>query len=185
MTKLAGALPDPRLLHRLRVMAWVVRAMIVAAAIALTGSQAWYWSSPRRALELVRPLAGEVLSIDTQAHVLGILCSLVPLGVLLMALLRLWNVFGEYARGRVFSRHALVSLRGFARWLLVAGFVSPLYGALLSVVVTWGNGPGRRQLMLQLGSNDYEMLLFGLVVLAISTVMVEAARVAEDNEGFV
>ena len=80
---------------------------------------------------------------------------------------------------------ALASLRSFARWMLAAAFLSPVYRAVLSVLVTLQNGPGKRELTLDLTSDDYLMLLVGVVLLAISSVMAEAARIAEDNEGFV
>ena len=85
----------------------------------------------------------------------------------------------------MFSHRALVSLRGFARCVLATAFATPLYGAVLSVIVTFDRQPGTRQLNLQFSSTDYTMLLIGAVLLAIATVMAEAARVAEDNAGFV
>jgi hypothetical protein len=39
--------------------------------------------------------------------------------------------------------------------------------------------------ILDLMSDDYMLLLLGVVLLAIASVMTEAARIAEDNEGFV
>ena len=57
--------------------------------------------------------------------------------------------------------------------------------AVLSVIVTWHNGPGKREVDASLSSDDYMVLLLGVALLAISSVMVEAARIAEDNEGFV
>ena len=111
--------------------------------------------------------------------------SLLPLGLTLLALQRLWGLFGEYALGRVFSHRALLCLRGFARSVLALAIVSPVYGAVLSVIATWHNAPGTRQLNINFTSDDYGMLLLGAVLLAISSVMAEAARVAEDNAGFV
>jgi hypothetical protein len=185
MTASAGPLPDPDLQRRLRRLARFVRVLIVLGAVALVGAETWSWSSPERALELLRRYASKPFHVSAQTCAAGALFSLIPSVVLLLALHRLWGLFGEYERGRVFSRRALVCLRGFASWLLVDAVVSPIYNALMSVVATWENGPGRRELNVQFGSDDYTQLLFGLVVLAISTVMVEAARVAEDNEGFV
>ena len=181
----AGPLPDPALLRRLRLLARVVRILIVFGVVTLLGVNAWTWSSPEHALEMLRKVTSAPFQVSTRTCVVGALFSLIPTTVILIALHRLWGLFGEYAQGRVFSRAALVNLRGFARWLLVDTAVSPVYAALLSVVASWENGPGHREVALQLGSNDYVQLLFGVVVLAISTVMVEAARVAEDNEGFV
>ena len=83
------------------------------------------------------------------------------------------------------AQRALESLRSFARWMTAAAIVSPLSNAVLSVLATLGNAPGHRQLSVNISSEDYVMLLFGGVVLAISSVMAEAARLAEDNAGFV
>ncbi len=185
MTASAGPLPDPALQRRLWLLARVVRVLIVFGVVALVYVEAWSWSSPERAIELLRRYVMTPFHASVQTCIVGALFSLIPSAVLLLTLHRLWGVFGEYEQGRVFSRRALVCLRGFARWLLVYAVVSPVYTALLSVIATWENGHGKRELIVQFGADDYTQLLFGLVVLAISTVMVEAARVAEDNEGFV
>jgi hypothetical protein len=185
MNQLAGPLPDPDLLRRLRLLARVVRALIVVGALALVGVELWSWSTPEHALAFLKHTEVAAPSVSARTQAMGALFSLLPLVVQLVALQRLWGVFGEYAQGRVFSRRALVCLRGFARWLLVDTAAAPVFGAFLSVIATWENGPGHRELNVQFGTDDYTQLLFGLVILAISTVMVEAARVAEDNEGFV
>ena len=185
MKQLAEPLPDPDLLRRVRLLARVVRTLIAVGALALVGTELWAWSTPGHALEVLRHASAKAPRVSPPVMLLGALFSIVPAGVLLIALHRLWGVFGEYAQGRVFSRRALVCLRGFARWLLVDAAITPIYGAALSVVATWEYGPGKRELEVQFGTEDYTQLLFGFVVLAISTVMAEAARVAEDNEGFV
>ena len=123
--------------------------------------------------------------LTPSTRVIYVLWDIPSLAVILIALLRLWQLFGEYLHSRIFSARALTSLRGFARWILVAAFWSPVYRAVLSVIVTWQNGPGKRELTIDLTSDDYMMVLLGVVLLAISSVMVEAARIAEDNEGFV
>jgi hypothetical protein len=178
-------MPDPALLHRLRLLTRVVRVLIVFGVVTLLASNAWMWSSPEHAAEQLHRASGASVHVSTRTCIAGALFSLIPVTVILIALHRLWGLFGEYAQGRVFSRAALVNLRGFARWVLVDAVVSPIYSALLSVIVSWENGPGHRELNLEISSNDYVQLLFGVIVLAISTVMVEAARMAEDNEGFV
>ncbi len=185
MIQLAGPLPDPALLARLRLLARVVRLLILAGVVTLFGVELWAWSTPEHALAFLRHTEVKTPRVGTQTQVLGALFSLLPAAVTLAMLRRLWEVFGEYAQGRVFSRCALVSLRGFARWVLIDAALAPIYDAALSIVATWENGPGKREVVVQFGSDNYTQLLFGLVVLAISTVMVEAARVAEDNEGFV
>ncbi|HEY9022904.1 MAG TPA: DUF2975 domain-containing protein, partial [Burkholderiaceae bacterium] len=176
----------PELRRRLRRMALVVRVLIVLGALLLLGCAAWVWVVPGHAHSQIKEAAD--VDIDRMAlhtQVAGGLWTLLPLGIALLALQRLWRLFGEYAQARVFSQRALLSLRGFARCVLAMAFASPLYGAVLSVIVTFDRKPGTRELNLQFTSGDYAMLLFGAVLLAIASVMAEAARVAEDNAGFV
>ena len=171
---------------RMRRMAFIVRILILLGAVLLVACTTWIWVVPGHAHSQVK----EVTDVDTDqmalhTQVIGGLWTLLPVGIVAVGLLRLWQLFGEYGLGRVFSHRALVSLRGFARCVLATAFASPLYGAVLSVIVTFDRTPGTRQLNLHFGSTDYTMLLIGAVLLAIASVMAEAARVAEDNAGFV
>ena len=176
----------PELQVRLRRMALVVRALILVGVVLMLGCLVWIWVVPGHAHSQIKEAAD--VDIDHMAlhtQVAGGLWTLMPTGIALLGLYRLWQLFGEYALGRVFSHRALVSLRGFARCLLASAFASPIYGAVLSVIVTFERKPGTRQLNMQFTSDDYTMLLIGAVLLAVSSVMAEAARVAEDNAGFV
>ena len=178
---------NPILLQRLRRMTTFVRLLIALGGAVLVGHVLWVWSSPERALHELTDLTGVtcVDRVTLQAQVLGALFTLLPLGVALAGLACLWRLFAEYREARIFSPRAIHSLNDFARCLLVTGFVAPLYGAALSVILSWVNGPGRRELAIYFTSAHYAMLLLGAVLLAISSVMAEAARVAEDHAGFV
>lgn len=111
--------------------------------------------------------------------------TVVPVGLGLGLLWQLWRLFGEYLRGAVFSPLALACLRRFALLLVGLAIVQPVAQALMSVAISWDNPPGRRALVVTVSSNDYALLMGALVFLAIARVMTEAARVAEENEGFV
>jgi len=56
---------------------------------------------------------------------------------------------------------------------------------VLSVLMTMDRAPGTRELNVGFDFDNYAMILLGAVMLAIASVMAEAARVAEDNAGFV
>ena len=179
--------PTPLAPAKLRRLAWIVRALIVVGAAGLVAATAWTWASPELALAQLQSETRlshlPALAADTQRAAAA--WSVVPLALTLLALQRLWGLFAEYAQGRVFSLRALLCLRGFARCVLGLGVLSPVYGVVLSIIATWHNTPGTRQVGLNFTSDDYGMLLFGAVLLAISSAMAEAARVAEDNAGFV
>src|SRR5881394_1367240 len=105
--------PD-ELRKRLRRLALLVRLLIVIGALLTVGCTAWVWIVPGHAHSQIK----EAADVDIDQ----------------MALQRLWRLFGEYAQARVFSQRALLDLRGFARCVLTLAFVSPIYGALLSVI---------------------------------------------------
>ena len=171
---------------RLRRLAMLVRILIVIGALSSIAGTAWVWVLPGHAATYVKEAASvDIGTLAPRSQIAGGLWSLLPLGIVLLGLLRLWQLFGEYACARVFSRRALVSLRGFARCMLAMGFVAPLYGAVLSVLMTMDRAPGTRELNAGFDFDNYAMILLGAVMLAISSVMAEAARVAEDNAGFV
>ena len=172
---------------RLQRIARIARALVLAGGALFLLNALGTWIFP--------DYAARIITSQVEVHLLApltpftralyVLWDLPSLVVILMALLRLWQLFGEYLGSRVFSARALASLRSFARWVLAAAFLSPVYRAGLSVIVSWQNGPGKRELTVNLSSDDYFMVLLGVVLLAISSVMAEAARLAEDNEGFV
>ena len=182
-------LMPPRASHqaRFRRIALIARALVLAGGALFTFNALGTWFFPDYAVSTITSVV--------QAHIIGpltpatrvayVLWDIPSLAIILVVLFRLWQLFGEYLHSRIFSARALTSLRGFARWTLVAAFWSPVYRAVLSVIVTWQNGPGKRELTVDLSSDDYLMVLVGVVILAISSVMAEAARIAEDNEGFV
>ncbi|WP_298829217.1 DUF2975 domain-containing protein [uncultured Piscinibacter sp.] len=137
---------------------------------------------------LPRPMPGSLARLVVIVRalcVLGALLSLLPVALGLYALWQLWRLFAEYGAGRVFGRVALAHLRRFAWALLGIAVLAPLVRAATSVALTMGNPPGRRMLVLGFSWNDYMAVLLAAVLIAIATVMAEAVRVAEENEGFV
>ena len=185
----APALSPPRLSPQARFQrtARIGRALALAGALLFAFSTVATWCFPDYAMHAIDSRV-HVRILDPLTPLTRLLCmlwDLPSLAIILMALLRLWQLFGEYLRSRIFSARALASLHSFARWILAAAFTAPVYRAGLSVLATLQNGVGRRELNIDLSSDDYMTVLLGVVVLAISAVMAEAARIAEDNEGFV
>lgn len=110
---------------------------------------------------------------------------LIPVSCSLAALWQVWRLFGEYRHGRVFSAASLKHLRHFSGAMVVLALVQPLARVLMSVAISLDNPPGHRHLVVSFSSNDFAVLLVGLVFVAIARVMVEAARAAEEVAQFV
>lgn len=165
---------------------WVVRVLCVLGALSLLAVPPWFWLSADNVRSFGPAVAGvRDVVVDAQAQRIGAAVSVLPVAVGLYALWQLWQLFAEYAAGRVFGRIAAQRLRRFAWALLGAALLAPLVRAAMSVVLTIGNPPGQRMLVLGFSWNDYLAVLLSAVLIAIATVMAEAVRVAEENEGFV
>ena len=172
---------------RFRRIANFARGLILVGGALLATNTVLAWFQPQYAATAIKVQTEVAIlgPLTLQTRVFAGLWDLVSITVPLVALVHLWNVFGEYAQSRIFSVRALASLRSFARWMLATALLTPVFRAVMSVIATWQNGHGQRELNLTISSDDYMTLLFGVVTLAISSVMVEAARIAADNEGFV
>lgn len=177
---------------RLSTLSRVVRGLVLLAVPVLVSIPVLLLLNPQMLFTLgvgqtagmnLAHLAQGELTLATRARMAG---SVVPQAIVaLMLLWQLWHLFGEYLRGTVFSARALQCLSRFAWWLLALSLAQPLSQALMSVAISWDNPPGQRVLLVTINSNDYALVLGALVFIAIARVMREAARVAEENEGFV
>lgn len=116
---------------------------------------------------------------------LGIAVGSIPTLILLVGLARLRSLFRQLASGPVFSLDGARALRDFAAAVLAYALLRPVVGAAQSVLLTMVNPPGQRHLAISLGSGDLVAVLVGFVFLAVSWILVEGHRVAEDSEGIV
>jgi hypothetical protein len=179
---------------RLRPLTLLVRGLLVLGTPLMAAVPVWLWLAPESLLAMgwaqstacsadLVALIAQGVSPALRWRLVGI--SVLPVGLGLLMLAQLWGLFAQYGQGAVFSPKALQRLRGLA-WSLVALFCcQPVVGALQSVALSWDHPPGQRQLALSFSSDDYVLLLFALLLLALAKVMQEAARVAQENEGFV
>lgn len=182
----------PALARRLSTLSRVVRGLSLAAIPILLSVPVLLLLHPQMLFTLgigqtagmnLAHLAHGELTLATRARMAGSALPQVLIGLVL--LWQLWALFGEYLRGAVFSARALRCLNRCAWLLLALSLAQPLSQALMSVAISWDNPPGQRVLMVTLTSNDYALVLGALVFIAIARVMTEAARLAEENEGFV
>jgi hypothetical protein len=110
----------------------------------------------------------------------------VPVLVVQCALLwQLWGLFAEFRAGRLFSDKALQCWQRWGWGVAALAVLQPVERAAMWVAVTLQNPPGQRILSVSLGTEDYPLILLALVFVALARVMREAARAAQENEGFV
>lgn len=173
-------------LRRIRRLAWVVRLLCLLGLVVIGTLPFIFWAQP----DWVTEVAGNTwhltrLQLDLGSRLWGLAASLVPTSVSLFALWQMWSLFGCFAQGELLARRPAQHLRRLGLGLCALSAAQPLGHTLAILALTWGNPKGERQLWLGLSSDHYLALLFGLLLLALSQVLFEAARVADENAEFV
>jgi hypothetical protein len=170
-----------------RLARWV-RVLTVAGAVTLPLGTLWVWASPDRVAHFVAGNLGlnaAALHLTPSTSWLGALVNLLPVAVGWFALLQIWRLFGGYMQGEFFTPVTTQRLRRLAMALLAVALAQVVARSATGVVLTLHLPPGQRQLIVGFSSHDYVLLLFGLLLWAIAHVMVEATRLAHENEQFI
>jgi len=178
---------DPRL-HRVVRLGRALSVATLVIVVLLVASGLGIWLSPALVERVVVPrvgLAGHAVMLDGASLSAGLVISAVPLAILAYGLLQVRQIFRDFGRGEIISPLLAQRLERFGAAVALQGLISPLVGAMLSIALTLGNPPGSRAIALSLSSHDLVGVIVGLLVIGIGAVMREAARIAEENAGFV
>lgn len=182
---LSAGSPLNRVRSLSRRMQWVVISggiLTLAPAIIF-----WFWSSDveleRAMREAVQATAATPVQVSLPHRTAGFLISGGGLALLLCALYQAHRMLGAFARGDVFTIDTAIRLRRIALTIAAFGLVAPLGRLLLGLVLV--GAPGDWYWAVVLSTEDYFTCLLGGLLLAIAWVMVEAVRLAEENDSFV
>lgn len=109
----------------------------------------------------------------------------VVLGLNLFVLWHIRNLFRLYSTGDALSIRCGLSLRriGLGLMLLPLGMV--FYGIVSSVLLSWNNGPGARELTLAVSVQSLGFVVGGALLLFVGTTIRDACDIAEENRGFI
>ena len=160
------------------VMRWICTLGIVAIPVTLAAF--WAFTSPA-AIKDIRGLGNDVAALPTKFRLLAFLVSMVPGAIAVYGLLALRRLFTAYRDGAIFAVGNALELRTFAFSVVGSVLVNIVTGPVLSVIVSWHNPPGTRELAITLRSDDLAALFVGCLFLVVAWIMAEARRLAEDN----
>lgn len=173
-----------KLVRLSRTMAWLTTAGMVL--IVMLMALAFVIPSWTRNLLLAR--LGEVgakLPLGPSQVIAAAAIMVVPIGVMVWGLWHVRALFRDFAAGRAFTVGAARRLQRFGVAVLVQAPLGPLTATALAMALSLANPPGQRLLVLTLSINDYLALIVGGVLVAVAAVMREAARLADENAGFI
>ena len=185
----AGAQPCPpriasiaRAAHAAATVGIVLLALGAAAMLLLA------LFAPLEAGAILREELTEAQMAQAPGHGATILIFLIDqatTAVGLYALVMVRRLFAGYRRGEVFARAAAARLGRIGWAVLALAPVSTAAQTLAVLTATWANPPGERQFVIDIADSDVYAVVIGLALVAVARVMEEAARIAEENEGFV
>lgn len=180
----AGVRPLPEALRRLsrqvEVVVWLAGAAAFSGAIYFVA----YPSEAGSAFGL--PSNVRAITSDEGALRLRLFLALVPALILFfMTACHIRKLFRLWARGPVLEHghaHRLMTIG----WLILSGTaVSVATRTFMALALTFDNPPGLRHLVIGFSLHEFVFILFGLFVFAFARIIEEAARLADENRGFI
>lgn len=149
----------------------------------------WYWINlPTHITQLQAQYPDSLFAMEYISPTrwgLATLISLSSSGVLIFALWQLRSLFSAFQQGVVFSYETTRRLHRFGFALLICAILRPITTGLLSVVLSWGNPPGNRTLIFELGSNEIALMLGAATFLIITWIFREGQRLTQENAEFI
>jgi hypothetical protein len=154
------------------LLAWLLPEAIHAGPVAMTFSP--------RGME-----TGDVAGLGPVLRWAGIACSLPALLLLGYALLRLDRMLGACSRGRMFALATVGHMKAFTGGILGALVLTIAEPALRAAVWRFGFGSRAQKVNVGVSSEELTLVLICALFFVVASMMHEARRLAEENEGFV
>lgn len=178
----------PDLTRRIR---WIGRGMFVVTIVMAAGSAVGYALLCFMPGGLDQAIRSQILPGDapytlTPAVVLvSLILAAFPVAAIEWGL---WNaalLFRAYATGVVLTEETGHRLRRFGAALIALPVLAFVMRPIGTFLVTINNPPGQRQIALSADLSGLIYVVAGGLIIGIGWVMVEAARAADENRGFV
>ena len=120
--------------------------------------------------------------ITPGVKVLGFLISMLTVSTGMFIFYQLVRLFKNYENEKIFSLKNVRLIRNVGYALIIWQVLVPISKALLSVILTWDNGPGHRMLETSLSSTNIAVIIIAFIVILISWVMAEGHKLQEEQE---
>jgi hypothetical protein len=174
----------PRIQRHSRIMAWGCLLILAALPIVFIT----YWStvsSTEFAGQGDLPPLLIQMPLQTWQRVSAATIMAVPLVMMLAGVWQARRCFLHFAHGQVFTAHVTRYLRNVARWIAAAVLTGLLSDAMATVVLTWTNAVGTRQLVFGMNSHHIFTLFSAAIVWLMAEVIAQGQSLVEENEGFI
>jgi hypothetical protein len=113
---------------------------------------------------------------------LGFSADILGLLPFVLILFGLKSIFRNYQKGEIFST-ANARYYKYLGWIFFfdALLIRSLSNTLMVLAVTLSNPPGHRYINIQFGTPNMKSLFYGIIVIVISKIMLEASKLHDDQ----
>ena len=127
----------------------------------------------------------DVTTFDIKTQTYGMIFSMLPLSIWMYGLFNLRSLFRNYSAGQVFLSENARYIKRFAWMSIIGGGLSPLFGAIYSLILSMNHQMEDRFIEIGIGTTEIHTMMLGLVFVVIARVMEAAHRLSEENDQFV
>jgi hypothetical protein len=120
--------------------------------------------------------------IDLQQRLLAMAASALPTSVAMFIFAKLAHLFSLYRQGQIFTAQVVKTIRHLGFAIIYAQFSDFIFQALCSMVLTWHNGIGHRQITVGFSFTHCELLFVAAIVIFSSWVMDEGRRLQAEQD---
>ena len=147
----------------------------------------WIWVNFNNyALSLARPnLLIDPQYIQTYQIIMACTLQLLAASIMIYGIWHLRALFKLFHSGVFFTHKAIQHLNKFTLALFVSTLLKPIVLAILSVLLTWGNPPGKKSLVLEIGSSEIATIFVAGILLTIIWIMREGQQLENENKSFI
>ncbi len=112
----------------------------------------------------------------------GFLICLIPLFFTELVLYFLVKLFNLYEKAEIFSIKNVTYIKKIGYALLLGQLVNPLFDALMTFNLTWGNPHGHRMIGITIDGTNIGIILGALMTILISWIMAEGCKLREEQQ---
>jgi len=120
-------------------------------------------------------------TLPLKTLLLAFSASLIPVSVAIYGMINLQKLFKLYEKAIVFSEQNVKCFRHLGYALIYWVFANLVFTLLISIILTVNNSPGERMIVAQFGIPDIGTLIIGAVIILVSWVMAEAAKLEDEQ----
>lgn len=162
-----------------------LRIVIGALVLMVTVAHFWFWLDPASFAKIgsMNPIIerfGGPENFDTRERWLGFFITALPEAALIWAMYLLFQLTRILSAGNWFDEASEICCRRIGRWLVIYVGLSILHRSLLSIALTYADGPGERQLAISFSNHDLMALVPALLAVVIGH-MIKLARAQRDE----